>query len=434
MNENIDAGVIRSANENEGTSREKRPSRHLLPKILCILAAFVLWLYVMQVESPEYEHEITSVAVVLENESVLHSEAGLSVYSGSGNRINVTVAGKKSIVTKLAADDVKAYIDLSHVKGAGRHSLEVSFDLPEDVTLVAVEPATVMVYVDETVSVSLPVSEKLVNFVMESPYELGEIDFEFDTVTVTGPRNKINNLASAVVQLDMEDKRSTFVTSSDILLIDKVGNLADMDYLSLSEQEMNVTVPIYMTRDVPVEVMFMHGLVDPDLIKVTCDPATVELKGDAAKFTDTAVLLDKIEIDDSAILTAPYTVIRQITARDGLKINSDSNEVKITVEYDSKIRTREFSIDKIKINGMKSGLEYTAVDSALLVKLRGLSDEIGKIKATDISAVVDLEDFDAANSGVITKNAEIKVSVTGTDSVFAVGTYPVKVKITQNEK
>lgn len=179
MNENNSSGVIRTAHGEKADVSSARPSKlshNYLAKILCIVAAFVLWLYVMQVESPEFEHVVESVPVSLENASVLRDESGLSVYAGSGNKINVTVAGKKSIVTKLTADDISAYIDLSKVKDAGRHSLEVSVELPEDVTLVEDSLPNVTVYVDEKESISLPVSEKLVNFVLESPYEFGEID------------------------------------------------------------------------------------------------------------------------------------------------------------------------------------------------------------------------------------------------------------------
>lgn len=434
MNQNNNGGVIRRAvNEKNTVSSSNTHSRNYLPKILCVVAAFVLWLYVMQVESPEYEHEITSVPVELENAGILHNDAGLSVYAGSGSRINITVAGKKSIVTKLSAEDVKAYIDLSKVKEAGRHSLEVSFDLPDDVTLVGGEPSTVNVYVDETASVSLPVSEKLVNFVLESPYELGEIDFEFDTVTVTGPSNRINDLAGAVVSINMDNRRSSFVTNSAITLVDKLGNATDMNYLSLSESEMQVSVPIYLTREVPIEVRFKHGLVADELVNVTCEPASITVKGDAAKFDDGTALVEKIEIDERMILSTPYTELREVVLRDGLSVSSGSTEVRISVEYDRSVRTREIAVSDIKVTGAHADLEYEVINENILVVLRGKTGELEKIKATDLSATVDLEGFDSESSGVVTKYAAITVDAEDSDGVFVLGTYPVQVKINQNE-
>lgn len=432
MNKMDKDGVIRSVHENSDHTTQK-PSRNYIPKILCVLAAFVLWIYVMQVESPEYEQEITSVPVELENAASLSEASGLSVYSGSGNRISLTVAGKKSIVSKLKAEDVSAYIDLSRVKEAGRHSLDVSVDLPDDVTLVDCEPSTVTVYVDEMDSISLPVSEKLVNFVLESPYELGEIAFEFDTVNVTGPKNRISNLAGAVVTINMEDRKSTFVTNSAITLVDKSGNLSDMNYLSMSESEMNVTVPIYLTKDVPVEVRFKYGLVDASHVKVTCEPSSFSLKGDAAKFSDGTSLIEKIEIDETAVIETPYTEIREVVVRDGLTASAESTSVKITVEYDSTVKTRQIAVSDIKVKGAPSDLKYEIADGNILVMLRGNASEIDSVKASDISATIDLEGFDSSSSGVITKNATVTVNAQDADSVFVLGTYPVKITINSNE-
>lgn len=432
MNKMDKDGVIRSVHENSDYTTQK-PSRNYIPKILCVLAAFVLWIYVMQVESPEYEQEITSVPVELENAASLSEASGLSVYSGSGNRISLTVAGKKSIVSKLKAEDVSAYIDLSRVKEAGRHSLDVSVDLPDDVTLVDCEPSTVTVYVDEMDSISLPVSEKLVNFVLESPYELGEIAFEFDTVNVTGPKNRISNLAGAVVTINMEDRKSTFVTNSAITLVDKSGNLSDMNYLSMSASEMNVTVPIYLTKDVPVEVRFKYGLVDASHVKVTCEPSSFSLKGDAAKFSDGTSLIEKIEIDETAVIETPYTEIREVVVRDGLTASAESTSVKITVEYDSTVKTRQIAVSDIKVKGAPSDLKYEIADGNILVMLRGNASEIDSVKASDISATIDLEGFDSSSSGVITKNATVTVNAQDADSVFVLGTYPVKITINSNE-
>lgn len=432
MNKMNKDGVIRSVHENSDHST-KKPSRNYIPKVLCVLAAFVLWIYVMQVESPDYEQKITSVPVELENAAALSEASGLSVYSGSGNRISLTVAGKKSIVSKLKAEDVSAYIDLSRVKEAGRHSLEVSVDLPDDVTLVDCEPSTVTVYVDEMDSISLPVSEKLVNFVLESPYELGEIDFEFDTVNVTGPKNRISNLAGAVVTINMENRKSTFVTNSSITLVDKSGNLSDMNYLSMSESEMSVTVPIYLTKDVPVEVRFKYGLVDTSHVKVTCEPSSFSLKGDAAKFSDGASLIEKIEIDETAVIETPYTEIREVVIRDGLTASAESTSVKITVEYDSTVKIRQIAVSNIKVKGAPSNLKYEIADDNILVMLRGNASEIDSVKASDISATIDLEGFDSSSSGVITKNATVTVNAQDADSVFVLGTYPVKITINSNE-
>lgn len=160
-NDNEKIGTVREADAvKENGSKNNIGGKNLIPKILCVVAAFVLWLYVMQVESPEYTETISSVAVSLQNTSVLQSESGLSVYNGGNERINVELSGKKSVISGLKSDDIKAYADVSRIKEAGRHSLDVYVDLPDGVSIVKPEPSTVTVFADETKSVSLPIKEK----------------------------------------------------------------------------------------------------------------------------------------------------------------------------------------------------------------------------------------------------------------------------------
>ena len=71
---------------------------NIIPKIMCLAAAFVLWLYVMQIDSVDTESTFTGVRVYLENTSEIESRNGLFVYSGDGTLVNVTVTGRKSVI------------------------------------------------------------------------------------------------------------------------------------------------------------------------------------------------------------------------------------------------------------------------------------------------------------------------------------------------
>ena len=55
---------------------------NVLPKMFCVLVAFLIWLYVTAVESPDHEETITSVPVELFGVGTLESEHNLSPVSG----------------------------------------------------------------------------------------------------------------------------------------------------------------------------------------------------------------------------------------------------------------------------------------------------------------------------------------------------------------
>lgn len=433
MSEKKTSRVVRHAVRDGADSASRSRAASVVPKILCVFAAFVLWIYVMQVESPEYEYVISSVPVELENARALQDESGLSVYSGSGNRINVTVAGKKSIVTKLTADDIKATVDLGRIKEAGRHSLDVIFELPDDVTIVSGEPSSITVYVDETDTVSLPISVKFKDAsVIVKPYELGKPTTDIDTVTVTGPKLRLNELESAVVSIEMASQKATFTTSAEIVLVDERGNTVDLSYFGMSETMASVTVPIYLEKEYKVEelVKFKYGLVDAELVEITCEPETLTVKGDAAKLERDTLPFETIEIDETLIGSVPYTETRNITLGDGLTLMSDSTQITVSVDYDEKIRTREVTVTDIKVTGNNSDSKCEIQTDSLTVTLRGLAEELDRIKASDITATVELDGLDPASSGNISLPATVKIDAEDASGVFAVGTYPVRIKLT----
>lgn len=51
-------------------------------RIFCVLAAIVLWLYVMSIDSPDWEQTFTGVLVNIENETQLVDNYNMSVISG----------------------------------------------------------------------------------------------------------------------------------------------------------------------------------------------------------------------------------------------------------------------------------------------------------------------------------------------------------------
>lgn len=428
------SNTVRDAASNKkDTSLSFNRKYNIIPKILCILAAFVMWIYVMQTESPEYEELITSVSVDMINTTELQNSSGLSVYSRSGNTVNVKVRGKKSSIDRLSAEDISAYVDLGKIKMPGQHALSVYVDLPDGVNLVEPQPSSISVYVDETDTVSLNVSEKLENFVLTSPYELGEIKFEYDTITVTGPKNKLSQILAAQVNINMLDKTSSFVTKCPVSLINDNGEKIDTSYISMSVNEMSVTVPIYVTKEIPVDTSFKYGFLNSDNSRVTVTPETITVRGDENKLTDLTGIIEKIEIDEKQITESPYTMTVMCKPLADVFVDEADTEVKITVELDSSLKTKKFISSNIDVTGADEKLSYEVVDKYATVTLRGTAEALGKIKTSDISILVDLSGYDSGSSGTVFKTATIVIDSEYADEVYELGSYSVQVKLNNND-
>ncbi len=428
-NKKFDGTVREAGNQNVSDSVSFAKKHNIIPKILCFVAAFIMWIYVMQTESPEFQDVITSVPVVIENKAGLQSASGLSVYGNTQNMVNVSLKGKKSSIDKLSADDLYAYVDVSKITEAGLHALAVHVNTPDGISVVSPEPSTISIYADETDVKSLNVNEKLENFLLTSPYELGEIKLEFDSITVTGPKNKLETLGGAQVAINMQDKTSSFISKCPISLVDVNGEKIDMTYLTPSATEINVTVPIYISKEIPVVTAFKHGFFTDSSAKITVTPETITVKGDESKLSDVSSIIDVIIIDEKAINESAYTMDVMVNSSSDVIISEADKEIKVKVELDPSLKTKQFTISNIETTGAPANLNYEVLDKTATVTLRGTSKDLGEIKTSDISLVADLSGFDDDSKGTVSIVANVVIDADVEGTVFEIGSYPVQIRI-----
>lgn len=74
-------------------------------KLLSLVLAFLLWLYVMGEENPEIPYEINDVPVKLINSDTLEKK-GLIVLDEKNYTVNVKVRGRRSDVLNIAAQNI----------------------------------------------------------------------------------------------------------------------------------------------------------------------------------------------------------------------------------------------------------------------------------------------------------------------------------------
>ncbi len=416
----------------EAPEKEKQKKRRtvrgkIVTFILCVLAAFALWMYVMQTESPSYTDTVTGITVQLENTDELTEKTGLSVYSGQGTAVNVAVSGKKSLIARLSEEEITATVDVSRVTSAGRHSLPVSVELPSGLILNGTVPETITVYVDGTVSKSVPVKEKYAHLELPAEYKLGQIQLGFDTVTVEGPAGKVKGVSEAQVVIDMDGKTSSFTAKHPITLLDATGAAVSFDYLKCSATETDVTVPILKTVDIPIPAEFKHGFLNEENARVTLSPSALTVSGDERDVSAEG-LVSPILIDEKALTSNTYSFKITPSISPKVTLESGTGEVTVTVEVDSTYITREFAVSEINVVGASRSIKCEVEDENVVVVLRGTKDEIMKIKDEDLSLSVDMTGYDAGSSGTVTRPATVVIDGDAV-GVWEIGTYTVQVKI-----
>ena len=103
-----------------------------LSALISILAALLLWAYVITVESPGSTNTVHNIPVVFEGETLLR-ERGLIITSDMDVDVDLTLYGNRSDLRQADASNITLKLDLSKVYDPGKHQLEYSISFPGSV-------------------------------------------------------------------------------------------------------------------------------------------------------------------------------------------------------------------------------------------------------------------------------------------------------------
>ncbi len=422
MNQNNGNAPVLNLSE---TFVQKKKYSNWIARALCLLIAFVIWLYVMQTDNQEHQETYYSLDVVLTNTAVLEGTNGLSVYSGYGNVIDVTVVGQRSVVRKVTAEDIRVTADVSGITEAGFFAVPIQVTLPSGVSLVSTSQSTVQVYCDEKASKVVGVRARISQFMMASHLEMGELEPEFETVVVTGPKEALDEIEYAQITLELGSISASMTASGKLYLIDKNGARLENPYLKLSRSEVTVQVPVYTYKTLPLTAAYKYGYFNSDNVRVTIVPSTLRVRGDPAVI-DRLTELVVTTIDEKKI-SGEITQLVPLYLDDGVIAADGTENVTLTVTPVG-TPTAIFTVTDIDVTGAV-GISYQILDTSLSVTVRGTLEQLSRLRATDFSAVIDLSGYSADSAGVIREPAVIRIDSVYADGVYEIGDYTVQVKL-----
>lgn len=394
----------------------------IIPKLICVAVAFLLWIYVFQMDAVDTEGTFSGVTINLENSSVIENENSLYVYSGYGNLVDVTVVGRKSVIKNYTAEDIRVTADLSEIKSPGEYYVKLSANLPNGLTLSEMSAYTVSVYVDVKDTKTLDVSARMISGTVAENYELGELVPKYNTIVVTGPKTALDDISGAQVKLDLGAVDQTMTATGQIELVSATNSDIDMRYLRLSRTEMEITVPLYTYKEVPLRVDSKYGYLNEDNANITVTPDSVILKGDPAALAELESL--PIAVIDEKSLTGDSFSVFNVTPPEGMTVADGTETAAVNVVHEGTV-TKIYTIEDFEVIGA-DGIKYDLVTDSLDITLRGTLVDLAKIAEADITVTLDLSEYTAGVSGTITEPASITVNSAG---VYELGEYKVQVTI-----
>ena len=256
------------------------PKQWFFSRILCFIVAFGIWIYVVNITTQDFEKTFNLIDIDIDGWEELEDRTNMSVVNLEESKVSITVKGLRSDIAKLSEKDFSAYIDISKLTESGKHSLEVSVNLPNTVSLVSRYPETVVVSVDENVQREIGVEINVTEYSMDTIYEMGEPKSDINSVIVKGPSDVVDRIKSAQAYINLGTVMTSTVIRTEVVLVDKSGNPIDATYLSIDNKSVTVTVPVTMEKNVSLMCTYLPGVSASDYSSVYVSTEKIKVKGD----------------------------------------------------------------------------------------------------------------------------------------------------------
>lgn len=221
-------------------------------KIISLVIAIFLWVYVMGEVNPETKEKISDIEVTFVNTDQLANQ-GLAVVHDQDIKISAVIKGKRSVVNDTKKTGVTATVDVANAeKGTNRGKIDL--ELPSGVTLDSISDDTISYKVEDSVEVKKNVE---IDFVGDTESNTDQVPWAFDiypaTVKVTGAESIVDDVYA------VRGKITTNVVSGsaktvDVELIAVKKDGTEVQGVVLNHSRAQTTVRLMETKDVDVTI------------------------------------------------------------------------------------------------------------------------------------------------------------------------------------
>lgn len=366
-------------------------------KFLAVLIALVLWLAIVNVNDPEKTITVSNIPISVTNESAITSRD--MVYNVKSEQyLNITVSGKRSIVSNLLAEDFRATASLKELSKVNSIPVDVTTknaSLGRKITIVKQSAQTILVDVEN-------VEEKdFTDLVVEytgkvaDGYVAGLSSMSTDEVTVKAPTSIIDKIKKVAVRCSLDGTNTNISKKCPVILYDKNDKEIKSDEIELSDKKIRVNVNVLRAKQVPISTINKDELGKPadgyvvDDVILSSDSITVYGSEESLDSIESLDIQDDIDVSDAkGDVTQNIDVTGKLPK--GLSVSGESTiTVKVLIK---KLITRTFEYDasEVSLNDLSSDLDVQLVTKKVKVTLQGEEEVISQLTKDDIAISADL--------------------------------------------
>lgn len=401
---------------------------------LSIVFAVSLWFAIYLADKPNSNTTINGVPVTINYENSMAQSLGLEIIDEVPLTVDVAVSGKRYKITRLTEADFKAQVSLASVSKAGDYTLQIQVlrnVSDSEYEIINWTPAQVTLRFDQIITKQFPIEITApglsadTGYLMETPYA------DVDYVTIKGPQAEVSKIERCVVSIPAEKALTESLTvTGNISFLDRNGAAVISDNLICETPGVEVTIPIYKTRQLPLKVEFVNipkGF-PIDQLKYTLSRSSIL----AASPSETIDNMESITIGpiDFRSIDIGSEIPLEVVLNAGFKNVENVSEVTVTFpSYGLTSKTMELS--NFVVENAPAGYNVEVLTGKLRdVRITGDSSILGDLTPEDLVGSIDMSQYSVSKGQY---SVAVKVYVQGRVLAWAIGEYSADVQISEKE-
>lgn len=221
-------------------------------RIFSLVAAVLLWMYVMGEVDPTKTSVVSNITVSFMNSDVL-AEEGLAPIENENMQISAKIKGKRSLVNDVKRNGMSAYVDVSSCK-EGKNTVEVKINTPDGISVESMSDEYLTFEVEAIEEAEKPVSISFEGKSGSKSKVPWVLSFMPETVTVSGASSlidKVSEVRGTVSVADMSEDHSSWEYAT-VTAVDEKGNA--VAGVSVQDGSVTAEVRILTVKTVTLEV------------------------------------------------------------------------------------------------------------------------------------------------------------------------------------
>ena len=351
---------------------------------LALAVAIIIWLTATQEQDP-----IRSQFLQLDLDLAGQPENSILVRPQREN-VQIRVEGPESIMDQISPSDFNAFIDLSQVPFGQPASVPVEITTSlKDIEYSLPIPKDIEVLMEQEVSREIPVELDIRGGVARGHVQ-GDPLIDPPFITIVGPASSVEQLDFALATVFLNDARETNVGEHRPIFYDERGRVASTSNLSLSTEEIQVTIPVEESDGFAEKLVTVEWVGDPApgyrLLSVSVEPPSVLVKGLPARVN--ALTRLSTEPIDITGLNESFSQQATLDFPPGVGLDQDQ-EVFVSIEIEP-ILTTDIRERDVEILGLSEDMEASLNPEQVRVVLFGPLAALDSLVDKDVRVTVDL--------------------------------------------